>query len=465
MRNVTILYVEDEASIRQFVKILFKKKDIKDVVFASNGAEAMELYANQEFDLVVTDMIMPVMDGFELIDKIREINPMQTVAMVTGLNNIEDLRRAIELRVNFFISKPIRPAKFNTVLKDALCFIRQKKELDFSNTILEQYKSALDGITLVSKTDKKGIITYVNQNLCDLFQYTEEELIGQDYSIFRHSSQSIEDFNNITKVVNEKKQWKGTLRNRAKDGTTYITDVLIAPLLDADGNITEFVSTRYDITELEMYKADLQKQLSVAIQDVVDTQKEVVFTMGAIGESRSRETGQHVKRVAQYSYILALLSGCSKEEAELLRMASPLHDIGKVAIPDHILNKPGRLTPDEFEIMKTHAALGYDMLKVSSKEILKTSAIVAYEHHERWDGKGYPKGLKEDETHIYGRITAICDVFDALGSDRIYKEAWELDKIIKLLKDGRGTQFDPNLIDLFLDNLDKFVEIRDELKD
>ncbi len=465
MKNVKVLYVEDEASIRAFVKILFKKNGIDNIVFAFNGLEALELYHKDEFDIVVTDMVMPVMDGFELIHRIREIDPQQTFAMVTGLDNIDDLRRAIELRVNFFVSKPIKPARFNALLQDALRSIKQKKELAFSNTILKQYKNALDGITLVSKTDKDGIITYVNENLCKLFKYSKDELIGKNYSIFRHPSETSRDFDHISSVINDKQQWKGTVKNKAKDGTTYITDVLITPLLDANGEIIEFISTRYDITELELFKADLQKQLSIAMQDVVDTQKEVVFTMGAIGETRSKETGMHVKRVAQYSYTLALLAGLNKDDAELLRMASPLHDIGKVAIPDHILNKPGRLTPDEFVIMKTHASLGYDMLKVSSKEILKASAIVAYEHHERWDGQGYPRGLKKDETHIYGRITAICDVFDALGSDRVYKKAWRLEKIIKLLVDGKGTQFDPKLIDLFLNNIDKFLLIRDELKD
>ena len=138
-----------------------------------------------------------------------------------------------------------------------------------------------------------------------------------------------------------------------------------------------------------------------------------------------------------------------------------MHDIGKVAIADDILNKPGKLTYEEFEIMKTHSTLGYEMLKNSTRHILKTSAIVAYEHHERWDGNGYPRGLKGEEININGRITAICDVFDALGSDRIYKKAWELQKILELLKEGKGTQFDPSLVVLFLNNLDQFLEIRD----
>jgi len=142
-----------------------------------------------------------------------------------------------------------------------------------------------------------------------------------------------------------------------------------------------------------------------------------------------------------------------------------MHDIGKVGIPDAILNKPGKLDFDEFEIMKTHATLGYEMLKGSTRDILQTSSIVAYEHHEKWDGTGYPRGLKKGNIHIYGRITAICDVFDALGSDRCYKKAWKLNDILKHFKEQSGKQFDPNLVKLFFDNLDKFLEIRDRYID
>lgn len=213
-----------------------------------------------------------------------------------------------------------------------------------------------------------------------------------------------------------------------------------------------------------IYGADITTAVQ-AEAEIINTQKEVVYAMGEIGETRSKETGNHVKRVAKYSKILSLKYGLSPEVADLLMMASPMHDIGKVGIADAILNKPGKLTTDEFEIMKTHAQLGYKMLKNSNKDILKAAAIVANEHHEKWDGSGYPQGLKGEEIHIFGRITAVADVFDALGSDRVYKKAWELDRILELFKDQRGIHFDPKLIDLFIDNLDEFLEVRDKYKD
>jgi len=200
-------------------------------------------------------------------------------------------------------------------------------------------------------------------------------------------------------------------------------------------------------------------------KEIEDTQKEVVFTMGAIGESRSKETGNHVKRVAQYSKILALHYGLDERESEMLKQASPMHDIGKVAIPDSVLNKPGRFNEEERKVMDTHAQLGYDMLKMSDRPLLKMAATVAYEHHEKWNGKGYPNKLKGEEIHIYGRITALADVFDALGSSRVYKEAWDDERIFKMFKEERGEHFDPTLIDIFFDNLEEFLAVRDSLKD
>ena len=149
----------------------------------------------------------------------------------------------------------------------------------------------------------------------------------------------------------------------------------------------------------------------------------------------------------------------------MLKMASPMHDIGKIAISDAILNKPGRFDDEERAIMNTHALLGYEMLKYSQRPLLKMAAIVAKEHHEKWDGTGYPEGKAGEAIHIYGRITALADVFDALGSARVYKPAWSDEKIFNLFKEERGKQFDPQLVDIFFEHLETFLHVRDSLKD
>lgn len=207
------------------------------------------------------------------------------------------------------------------------------------------------------------------------------------------------------------------------------------------------------------------KDNEILNKEIEDTQREVVFTMGAIGESRSKETGNHVKRVAEYSKILALTYGLNEEEAEMIKQASPMHDIGKVAIPDSILNKPGKFTEEEYIYMQKHADLGYEMLKYSERTLLKAAAIVAHEHHEKWDGSGYPRGLSGEYIHIYGRITALADVFDALGSDRVYKKAWGDNRIFEYFHEQRGKHFDPRLIDIFFEHKDEFLYIRNKFKD
>lgn len=222
------------------------------------------------------------------------------------------------------------------------------------------------------------------------------------------------------------------------------------------------VFSKKDVDHLTLAASYAGKSIEAAIlhNEIEETQKEIIFTMGEIGEVRSRETGNHVKRVAEYSYVLALKLGFSAEEAELIKIASPMHDIGKVAIPDEILKKPGKLDASEFEVIKSHSSIGYNLLKNSTRRILQAAATIAHEHHEKWDGTGYPNGLKEQNIHIYGRITAVADVFDALGSERVYKPAWELERIIRLFQEERGKHFEPALIDVFLENIDDFVAIK-----
>ena len=217
--------------------------------------------------------------------------------------------------------------------------------------------------------------------------------------------------------------------------------------------------------DLEQQMIERISEVYALNEEIKQTQREVVFTMGAIGESRSKETGNHVRRVSLYSAVFGKHYGLSEEEITLLKEASPMHDIGKVAIADSILNKAGILTHEEREIMKTHTTLGYDMLKHSKRDLLKTAAIIAKEHHEKYDGTGYPLGLKGEDININARITTIADVFDALGSNRCYKMAWSDEKIFEMFQKESGKHFDPKLIDIFFNNLDEFFSIRKKYQD
>lgn len=278
--------------------------------------------------------------------------------------------------------------------------------------------------------------------------------------------------------INGKVLFKNNTAQTQLSHITSITDIGLKKfdhLISQDNLETIFYEHDKKFHQIDLQGVSSENFLLAYVTDVTEvielndaieeTQREVIYAMGEIGETRSKETGNHVKRVALYSKELALLYGLSYEEADRLQMASPMHDIGKVGIADAILNAPRKLSADEFVIMKTHASLGYNMLKNSNKPILQAAAIVANEHHEKFDGSGYPNGIIGQDIHIYGRITAVADVFDALGSERVYKKAWELDDILDLFDKESGKHFDPKLIKLFKDNLDKFLSIRDKFKD
>ncbi|RCW41184.1 HD domain-containing phosphohydrolase [Paenibacillus prosopidis] len=261
--------------------------------------------------------------------------------------------------------------------------------------------------------------------------------------------------------------------------TGYRTKAIMTiPFRNNEGEVIGAYQAINKMTKVQTFSAKDMEYLSLAAsysgkslesimlhQEIIETQKEIIVAMGEIGESRSKETGNHVKRVAQYSYILALGLGMSNTEAELLRSASPMHDIGKVAIPDAILQKPGKLTDEEYAIMKTHSDIGHHLLRNSKRQLMQAASIVALHHHEKWDGTGYPRGLKGEDIHIYGRITAVADVFDALGSERVYKAAWKLDRILALLEGERGRHFDPKVVDVFFEQLPKILEVRDREAD
>ena len=261
--------------------------------------------------------------------------------------------------------------------------------------------------------------------------------------------------------------------------TGYHTrNILGLPINDGEGRIIGVYQAINKMPEPENFsEQDLEHLLLAAtytgkaldaamLQEEIDaTQREIIFKLAAAGEMRSKETDNHVKRVAEFCRLLAEKYGMSAEEVELFKRAAPMHDIGKIAIPDSILLKPGKLTPEEWDTMKTHTTLGFDLLKDSERQLLKAAAIVAHEHHEKWNGEGYPNGKKGEDIHLYGRITAMADVFDALGNARVYKPAWELDRIVKLFKAEKGHQFDPKLVKVFLDNLDRFVKIKETYKD
>ncbi len=189
-------------------------------------------------------------------------------------------------------------------------------------------------------------------------------------------------------------------------------------------------------------------------------QEEIINRLSIASEVRDEETGSHIHRMSAYSAVLADEVGLEPERVELVRVSSPLHDVGKIGVPDHILRKPGKHTPEEFEIMKQHAVFGYRTLKDTGFALLDTAAIIAWTHHERWDGSGYPRGLAGENIPIEGRIVAIGDVYDALTTKRVYKPAFSVDESLALMRQGRGKHFDPVLLECFMRRFDEIQEIQ-----
>jgi two-component system response regulator RpfG len=194
-------------------------------------------------------------------------------------------------------------------------------------------------------------------------------------------------------------------------------------------------------------------------------EKETLLRLAKAGEYRDEETGNHVIRMSDYACLIAQQLNLDEQLCETIRLAAPMHDIGKIGIPDHILLKPGKLTTQEWFTMQSHAGYGYDILKNSSSHYIHTGAIIAYGHHERFDGKGYPQGLSREAIPIEARIVAVADVFDALRSARPYKKAWTLDRTLDYLETEKGKHFDPDCVNAFLTQIDLAEHIHSNLQD
>lgn len=317
-----------------------------NAVCAYNGQEGLNLEAGGDFDLILVDLNMPVMDGFEVVRQMKRRNEEIPVIVISGQGDISSAMEAIRVGAVDFLAKPINNY---SVLTHAMAKAFERRRLLQENRLYQE-----------------------------------------------HLEQQVE---------------KRT------------------------------------------------RELFILNKEIIDTQKEVVLTLGEVVETRSHETAKHTKRVAEFSYLLAQILGIDEDNAQLLRLSSPMHDVGKIGIPDNILHKPGRLDPEEFEIMKTHTTIGYDILKHSKRPIIKTAAEVSLHHHENWDGSGYPAGLKGEEISVFGRITKLVDVFDALLHKRSYKQSWELDRVLHFIEENKGRCFDPDMANSLLNNTDKFVEI------
>jgi putative two-component system response regulator len=330
-------------------------------------------------------------------------------------------------------------------------------------TLFRHLLKKMDNVESIGFADPIEAISWATTHEPDLV-LLDYLMPGMDGFEFIRQFRCIADYKNIP-VVMITADTENEIRHRALEIGAY--DFLNKPidkneLLARARNLLALRRTQRALTNhAELLTLEIEK----AIADITAREREVVLRLSKAAEHRDPETGQHLIRMSNYSRLIARELNLSEREQKLILEAAPMHDIGKVATPDAILLKRGRLTSAEFEIMKQHAETGYNILCNSESELIRVAAITALSHHEKYDGSGYPKGLKGDDIPIYGRIVAVADVFDALASARPYKKAWSLNAASQYLKDHAGSHFDPKCVNAFFEAWDDVLEIYDRYQE
>lgn len=333
-----------------------------------------------------------------------------------------------------------------------------------SRQVLKQLAASIDGgINVVDFANPVEALEWCNDNSPDLIlvDYKMPEMNGVEFiKGFRHDAAS----SHIPVIMVTSIEDKNVRYEALEAGAT---DFLTKPVDHHECR----ARCRNMLTQYNQYKiiSDrshwLERRVAEATSEIRLRERETLLRLARAGEYRDEDTGNHVIRMAKYSRLIAEQLGFNKDDAEIIEMAAPMHDIGKIGIRDEILLKPGKLTPEEFEIMKTHTLIGHEILKDSPSQFLQMGSVIALSHHEKFDGTGYPYGKKGDEIPIEARIVAVADVYDALVSERPYKHAWSMETAIEYMERQKGKHFDPEVLDAFKAQFDAVTKIQGMLPD
>jgi len=494
-----ILVVDDDEEVHAITRAVLKGFEFEGKVFelihAHSATEAkVKLAENEDTALILLDVVMETDDaGLTFVEYVRnEVeNKLVRIVLRTGQPGQAPQRDVVvTLDINDYKEKTeLTVDKLFTTVIASIRSYRDLINIEHKRQVIEQSRKGLKQIIDASadlfelhslKEFAKGaliqLISILNLNKSSLYLQVDGLSLSKTADSFcvlagTGKYSAIEDKTIHGHIDDELKKMLDIVVEEEK--SMFFDEVFIGYFCSSNGSINMiYVDGCSNLGSEDKQLIDIySSNVSIAFEnlyldkEVLDTQNEVIETLSEIVENRSKETANHVKRVSCYAYYLGMKSGLSEMESMTLKYASPLHDVGKIGIPDSILLKPGALSDEEFEIIKTHATIGYSILKNSKRPILKAAAIIAHEHHEKYDGTGYPRGLKAEEIHIYGRILSIADVFDALSQRRCYKEAWSLNEAIEYMKKHKGNHFDPNLIDLFFSDLDYINKVMQEFSD
>jgi len=487
-----VLIVDDDEEVHAVTKLVLSNFEWEGTplhfISAHSAYEAEQLFLeHDDIAVALIDVVMETDDaGLRLIDKIRNEfhNKATRIVLRTGQPGQAPERKIIrEYEISDYKNKTeLSGVKLDTLMCTTLRsyqnIVRLKKNKKGLELVVESSSALFDALTYESLVDET--INYLGKlvnrctktpehNLSALGFYCDSEVFqlletrGQFSHLIKQTDvDKLPDYVSI--LISESIATQKNIYNpdsfilnmqssSAKSVIFYFEG--FSPLSKQDISLIELFASN---TKISFDNEELRHELD-------EGQREIVYLLGEAIEHKSKETGNHIRRVAEITRILALELGYSVAESEKIKSASPLHDLGKIGIPDHILHKPGSFTPEEWKIMQSHVEIGYELVRYSNQDILKYAALISHQHHEKWDGTGYPNGLKGEEIDLVGRIASLADVFDALAHDRCYKKAWPMDEVLQFIDDQEGLHFDPLVVAAFRKHQDHIIEINERYKD
>ncbi|WP_217494024.1 DUF3369 domain-containing protein [Alteromonas lipolytica] len=486
----TVLIIDDEVEVHKVTDLTLKRFrfDGKRIRFlhAYSAREALQIFTEHtDIALALVDVVMETDHaGLDLVHKVRNElgNHLVRLVLRTGQPGQAPEHEVIErYDINDYKEKTeLTSQKLKTLMYSGLRSYRDIQTIDMHRKGLRQVIESTS--KMLKPNSMSEFATAVLKEIMNLLQidssavycttFSEQGAHGERRILAATGSMAdviAEDDSPGLPAPVEQLFDKALDERRSlysEEGYVFYTETESGYqsllYIDTNGKLT---NAQQELLDIYCFNVALTYASLLKGEEILETQRELVYLLGDAVEMRSKETGAHVKRVSLVSYRLAQLYGLAEEECLVIKRASPLHDFGKVAIPDRILHKPGKLDKEEWETMKTHASVGHDILRKSTKPILKVASMICMTHHEKWNGNGYPLGLQGEEIPIAGRISALADVFDALGSKRCYKEPWGKENVREELLKERGEHFEPKLVDLIIDHFDEFWEIRNRYPD
>jgi response regulator RpfG family c-di-GMP phosphodiesterase len=486
-----VLVVDDDESVHQVTKLVLADTEIEhrqlEITSAFSSAEAKELLlSSDEYCMAFVDVVMETEHaGLELVEWIRNDLKNKNIRLIlrTGQAGSAPESRVIrDFDINDYKEKTdftsgkmittvyagIRAYRDIMTIKRSLDAFKQLIKATHDLLKISQFRqfgsAALNHLLTLMDVDSSAL--YIARNKVDFDAESSNFIIAcTGKYICQTDDFESSDIDEGIKLL---------IKNAFDEKKHYVTDMCFVGYYENSANSSSVLYIEFE-DDVEHFKAHLAELFATNVslileslahqQEVERTQKELLYIVGESIESRNEGEGSHVRRVAMICSLLAEKLELGQGFIDAIRLAAPLHDIGKLAIPEHIIKKEGRLSAEEWEIMKTHTRTGCELLKKSSVGVSKLAAKVALYHHENWDGSGYPEGLSATHIPIEARIMAVADVFDSLGSQSSYSEPWSLIKITEYLRDQKNIKFDPQLVDIVLNNLDDFAIFRTRYPD